>query len=93
MRAEGPKERPTAAKCSAEYTLCPNTADHKNSKYYALADITSLRFIVYYTYVRAFRYRYRAILQYGTPRVSAVGGKLRYSSQPSHGPSDADPQA
>ena len=35
------------SKCSAEYTLCPNTADHKNSKYYALADITSLRFIVY----------------------------------------------
>ena len=32
--------------CSAECTLCPNTADHKNSKYYALADITLLRFDV-----------------------------------------------
>ena len=26
--------------------LCPNRADHKNSKYYALADITLLRFDV-----------------------------------------------
>ena len=32
--------------CSAECTLCPNTADRKNSKYYALADITLLRFDV-----------------------------------------------
>ena len=32
--------------CSAECTLCPNTADGKNSKYYALADITLLRFDV-----------------------------------------------
>ena len=32
--------------CSAECTLCPNTADRKNSKYYALADITLLPFDV-----------------------------------------------
>ena len=39
--------------CSAECTLCPNTADRKNSKYYALADITLLRFDV-----RAFAHTY-----------------------------------
>ena len=40
MRAEGPKE------CTAECMLCPYTADRKNSKYYALADITLLHFDV-----------------------------------------------
>ena len=52
--------------CSAECTLCPNTADRKNSKYYAVADITLLRFDVRafaHTYVRTYtccaRYRYK----------------------------------
>ena len=39
--------------CSVECTLCPNTADRKNLKYYALADITLLRFDV-----RAFAHTY-----------------------------------
>ena len=51
MRAEGPKERPTAVlsdQLSARmlHAICPNTADHKISKYYALTDITLLRFDV-----------------------------------------------
>ena len=41
--------------CSAECMLCPNTAERKNSKYYALADITLLRFDV-----RAFAHTARA---------------------------------
>ena len=42
--------------CSAECTLCPNMADRKNSKYYALADFTLLRFDV-----RAFAHTYARI--------------------------------
>ena len=44
--------------CSAECTLCPNTADRKNSKYYALADITLLRFDA-----RAFAHTYVYMLR------------------------------
>ena len=47
--------------CSAECTLCPNTADRQNSKYYALADITLLRFDV-----RALRIRIHAARATGT---------------------------
>ena len=63
--------------CSAECTLCPNTADRKNSKYYALADITSLRFDV-----RAFAYVYmlRALR---VPRRSKVNATaIAMSSYP-----------
>ena len=47
MRAEGPKERPTAVlsvQLSARYVQIRQTA--KNSKYYTIADITLLRFDV-----------------------------------------------
>ena len=60
MRAEGPKERPTAVLCvqlSARYVQIRQTA-----KYYALADITSLRFDV-----RAFAHTYTCCARYGYP--------------------------
>ena len=67
MRAEGPKERPTAVLCvqlSARYVQIRQTA-----KYYALADITLLRFDV-----RAFGHTYTYCARYGyrVPRRSRV---------------------
>ena len=59
--------------CSAECTLCPNTADRKNSKYYALADITLLRFDVRafaHTYVRIHAARATSIPK--RSRVNAI---------------------
>ena len=55
--------------CSAECTLCPNTADCKNSTYYALADITLLHFDV-----RAFAHTYmlRALRVPRRSRVNAI---------------------
>ena len=55
MRAEGQKERPTAVLSYqlSWFTLCPNTADHKNSQCNILADITFLRFDVYTCSARA----------------------------------------
>ena len=51
MRAEGPKERPTAVLCV-----------QLSAQYYALADITSLRFDV-----RAFAHTYTCCARYGYP--------------------------
>ena len=57
--------------CSAECTLCPNTADRKISKYYALADITLLRFDL-----RALAHTYVDMLRAqrvpGRSRVNAI---------------------
>ena len=47
MRAEGPKERPTVVLSVQLSAHCPNMADRKNSKYYALADITLLYVLTY----------------------------------------------
>ena len=59
MRAEGPKERPTAVlsvQLSTRYVQIRQTTNILEILY-ALADITSLRFIVYYTYVRTYNIR------------------------------------
>ena len=63
MRAEGPKERPTAVlsvQLSARYVQIRRP--QKYSKYYALADITLLRFDG-----RAFAHTYTCCARYGYP--------------------------
>ena len=68
--------------CSAECTLCPNTADRKKSKYYALADMTLLRFDVreYATAIAMSSYSVVRHVYHGAS--SRRDRELKYSSKP-----------